>query len=190
MIRRAINFLLLLSAFIVSVYSYGSVPEWTIKPAESSLTFTATQNGAPVSGQFKTFSGDIHFDPNQLGASNVNIAVEIGSINDAYNKLTDTLKSKDWFDEKAFPQAVFKSSQFKKVGDKKFESNGTLTIRDKTLPVTLDLTLEEYGPTNAKMKGSTVIKRTDFGVGQGEWADTKLIKNEVRINFMVTATKK
>lgn len=190
MIRRSIHRLVLVFALFVSATSYGSVPAWTIKPAESTLTFTATQNGAPVTGQFKTFSGDIKFDPNQLAASNVNIVVEIGSVSDAYNKLTDTLKSKDWFDEKAFPRAVFKSSQFKKIGDKKYEANGTLTIRDKTLPVTLELTLEEYSATDAKMKGTTVIKRTDFGVGQGEWADTQLIKDNVQINFVVTATKK
>jgi len=181
------SFLLML--FTVTL-SLAAVPAWKIVPAESTLTFTAIQNGAPVTGQFKTFSGDINFDPNQLNASNVTIIVDVGSVSDAYSKLAETLKSSDWFNVALFPKAIFKSSQFIKTGDKNYESKGTLTLRDKTVPVTLTMTLDEYSATQARMKGSAIIKRTAFGVGQGEWADTSSIKDDVEIHFVVNAVKK
>jgi polyisoprenoid-binding protein YceI len=41
-----------------------------------------------------------------------------------------------------------------------------------------------------KVKGSLIIKRTVFGVGQGEWASTKEVKDDVVVDFVVTAVKK
>ena len=59
---------------------------------ESSLTFTTTQNDAPVTGQFKNFTGEINFDPNQLKANNIKIIVDVVSIQ-SYNQLSDTLRT-------------------------------------------------------------------------------------------------
>jgi len=178
--------ILLLSPLV----AFAGVPSWKIIPSESSLTFTATQNGAPVTGTFTNFYGEINFDPAQLGKSNVKIIVNVGSISDAYNELSDTLKSADWFNTKLFPQAVFQSNNFTKTSDKTYQAKGTLTIRDKTLPIVIIFSQQEYSQTKAKMMGNTIIKRTAFGVGQGEWSDTKAVKDDVQINFTVSATRK
>jgi len=177
--------------FLLSpLVAFADVPSWKIIPNESTLTFTATQNDAPVTSKFTDFSGDINFDPAQLDKSNVKIVVNVGSISDPYNQLSDTLKTPDWFNVKVFPQAVFQSSGFTKTGDKTYQAKGTLTIRDKSQPVVLNFTQEEYSQTKAKMTGNTTIKRTAFGVGQGEWSDTKAVKDDVQINFTVSATRK
>jgi polyisoprenoid-binding protein YceI len=168
----------------------ADTPTWQIVPSKSSLTFTATQNGAPVTGQFESFTGDIHFDPNQLSANNIKIVIDMNSITDSYNQLSDTLKTPAWFNTKLFPLAIFKSNEFKKIGDKTYQSKGMLTIRDKTLPVILTFTQEDYTQNEAMIKGSTIIKRTAFGVGQGEWADTTIIKDDVQINFTIKAIRK
>lgn len=165
-------------------------PNWELIPAESSLTFKATQNNAPVTGQFKSFSAEIKGDLTQPESCNVKITVDINSVFDAYNLIADTLKTSEWFNAKQFPQAVFQSSQFVKIDDKNFEVRGNLTIRDKTLPVTLKFSEEENTGSKKRVKGSTIIKRTSFGIGQGEWADTKAVKDEVQIDFVLTAVKK
>jgi len=185
---KKLSFTLL--ALLLPVICMATLPAWKIVPNESSLTFTATQNDAPVTGQFKKFTGDINFDPKLLSANNVKIVIDMSSITDAYNQLSDTLKEPDWFDVKKYPQAVFQSTEFVKTGDKTYQSKGTLTIRDKTLPVTLVFTQEEYTPTKAVIKGSTTVKRIAFGVGQGEWADTKAVKDDVQIDFTITAVAK
>jgi len=177
--------------FLLSpLVAFADVPSWKIIPNESTLTFTATQNGAPVTGKFTDFSGEINFDPAQLDKSNVKIVVNVGSISDPYNQLSDTLKSAEWFNTKIFPQAIFQSAGFTKTGDKTYQAKGTLTIRDKTQPIFLNFSQDEYSQTKAKMTGSTTIKRTVFGVGQGEWSDTKAVKDDVQINFTISATRK
>lgn len=176
--------------FLLPIVSLAAVPTWQILPNESRLTFTATQNNAPVTGEFKTFTGNINFDPEKLEENNVEIIVDISSVSDAYNQLADTLKNTDWFDTAQFPKAVFKANKFSKTDDKTYHANGTLTLRDKTIPITLTFTLDKISPTNILCKGSTILSRTAFGVGQGEWADTKAIKDEVRVDFVVSAQKK
>jgi polyisoprenoid-binding protein YceI len=162
---------------------------WQIEPNESEITFTGTQNGAPVSGNFKQFSGTIMFDPNDLKSSSINIIVDINSVITSYAELKDTLLNSDWFDAKAFPKAEFKSSEIDRVNDKEFAAKGTLTIRDKSQPIVLIFTESESG-SKATASGSTSIKRTAFGVGQGEWSGTGQVKDDVMINFKVVATKK
>jgi polyisoprenoid-binding protein YceI len=176
-------------SLFLPMLSLGAAPEWKIVPGESHLTFTATQNGAPVSGEFKKFTATINFDPGQLDNSNVKVVVDTSSISDPYNQLSDTLKGADWFNVKQYPQAVFTSTKFTKTGDKTYQTDGTLTLRDKTLPVILALTQEEYTNNKALFKGSTTIKRTAFGIGQGEWSDTKAVKDDVRIDFTISAVK-
>lgn len=180
----------LLALFILlPTLSFADAPAWKMVPTESTLSFTATQNGAPVTGKFTKFTGDIHFDPKQLDQSHVKIIVDVSSISDAYNQLSDTLKTPDWFNTKVFPQAVFEAKEFSKTGENSYQAKGKLTIRDKTQPVTLTFTSEEYTATKARMKGETTIQRTIFGVGQGEWADTKAVKDDVHVEFTVAAVK-
>lgn len=182
---KRLGFLIFILFF--SLKSFSATPRFQIVPDKSSLGFVATQNDSPVSGQFKKFQGTIQFDPQQLATSMVNIIVDMNSVNASYDQVADTLKAAEWFNVKIFPQATFKASKFKKTGDKSYQAEGTLTMRDKTLPLTLDFTLDEFSKTAAHVTGSAMLKRNAFGVGQGEWAATDSIKDDVKINFVVTA---
>lgn len=168
---------------------YASVSQWKIIPNESSITFTGTQNNAPASGSFKKFTGEIAFDPNQLSKSTVHIVIDMSSLTSSYSTFTDTLQSADWFDIKKYPQAIYEATHFTKTGNNTYQANGNLTIRDKTLPITLTFNAEPLSNTKVRAKGSVMIKRLDYGVGQGQWADTSLVKNEVQVNFTITAMK-
>jgi len=72
--------ILICITLLLPLITQAAIPAWQISPHDSTLSFTATQNNAPVSGSFKTFSGDIHFDPEQLAASNVRIVIALDSV--------------------------------------------------------------------------------------------------------------
>lgn len=190
MLKAPQSFIFLLPALLLLTPALAAAPTWNILPQDSSLTFTAIQNDAPVSGEFKKFSADISFDPLQAAGNKVKITIDMNSLTDPYGEISDTLKGKDWFDTTKYPTAVYQCSNFIKTGDKTWEAKGMLTIRDKTLPVTLSFTQEQYTGNAARIKGSTTIQRTAFGVGQGEWSDTSAVKDDVKINFVVSAVKK
>ncbi len=180
-------FLLLVA---ISILAKATPPEWQIDPSQSTLSFTATQNDAPVTGQFKTFRGDIFVDPNNYKASTVHIVVDMNSISVDYADVKNTLLTPDWFNVAAFPQAEFKSTDFTKTGNNTYQATGNLTIRDKTVPVTLTFTAEQPAKDTGVVKGSTTLKRSAFGVGQGEWAGTNQIKDDVKVDFKIVAKVK
>jgi len=183
------KYLLGLILLFIPTILMAAVPDWKIIPKESSLKFTATQNGAPVSGQFKSFDAEIHFDPDKLDESKVKITVHLASLATGYKDLTDTLITPSWFDIKAFPQAIFEASHFSKLDKDKYQADGTLTIRDKSAPVTLTFTADQSQKDKVIVKGNTTLNRSTFGVGQGEWSSTKEIKDPVEVNFTVAAMK-
>lgn len=174
-------------SMLLPILVQAAVPSWQIIPSESSITFTATQNNAPVSGSFTSFTGDIKFDPTQLAESHVRIVVDMNSVHSSYNEMSDTLKMADWFNIKLFPQAVFTADKFTKTGDNTYQANGMLKLRDKTLPTVLNFSVVDYSATAFHATGNTMIKRTAFGVGQGDWAKTDAVKDEVKVNFMLSA---
>lgn len=183
------KFVFITTFLFSSSFCYAATPKWQIIPDKSTITFTATQNDAPVTGEFKSFTGDIHFDPQQLSISNVTIIVDIASVKTSYAEIAKTLLSQEWFDVKTFPKATFKATSFSKIGDNNYQANGTLTIRDKTSPVTLTFTLQPVTKITTIAKGETTIQRSTFGIGRGEWASTDNIKDEVKINFTLSATR-
>ncbi len=182
-------FLVVTLLSLLSMIAYAAPPHWEIVPKDSSIIFTATQNNSPVAGQFKVFTGDINFDPAMLSASNVQITVEMSSVSTSYKDIENTLKSPEWFNAKLFPKAIFKATQFSKTGNNTYQANGTLSIRDKTIPIILHFTLDEYTQTKAHATGTTLLKRTAFGIGTGEWSKTDEVKDDVKVDFILSAVK-
>jgi polyisoprenoid-binding protein YceI len=181
-----------LAILTIPSLAQAAVPSWKIIPKNSEITFTATQNHAPIKGSFKTFTGEINFDRAQLDKSNVKVVIDIGSLSAADSDIIRTLLTPDWFDATKFPHAVFTANNFvkngkDKTGEDAYQAKGKLTIRDKTLPVTLSFVFKEYSPKEAQATGSASIKRTEFGVGQGEWSSSAVVEDGVQITFILTA---
>ena len=74
------------------------------------------------------------------------------------------------------------------VGKGQFEASGTLIIRGTSRPVKLPFRLTIDGDT-ARMTGSAVIDRRNFGVGQGEWTATDSVGANVTVKVAIVATR-
>jgi len=177
------------AAFFFPAISQAVSSHWQIIPAESQLTFEGTQNNAPVKGEFKQFNGEIMVDPDDYKKSTIAITVDINSVSASYADLVTTLVAPEWFDAKAFPKAEFKAADFEKTGENTYKAHGTLTLRGKTVLVDLLFSTEQPSADKGIITGTTTIKRTAFGVGQGDWASTDEIKDNVTVNFKVSAIK-
>jgi polyisoprenoid-binding protein YceI len=183
--KLLLTYLLLIFPIIAGA---NSLPTFKIDQTHSTLTFKATQNGTPLEGQFKNFTGTLLFDPAKLKESKVEITVAMDSLAGDYDELLTTLKTAEWFDSGVFPKATFKSTSITNIKDNLYQASGLLTIRDHTTPVIFNFTLDKYSSKELTAHGGTVIKRLDFQIGQGEWSNVSEIKNEVAVNFTLTAT--
>lgn len=175
--------------FLLMFISISTYADWQVVPSKSKLKFTATQNGAPITGEFKSFSGQLKFDPNNLKSSQFYITVDTNSVSMSFKELEDLLKNADWLDVIHAPKATFKSNSITKINGS-YAVKGIMIIHNKTEPTTVSFTLEEYSPTSLRAKGSATIKRTHFGIGKGEWKSTDEIKDDVKLEYELTAIKK
>jgi len=180
MIRNAIT---VLAAFLLAV-SLASA-----QAAPGKITISGKQMGAPVEGEFKKFTAQIQIDPANPAGGKATVDVDVVSIDIGLEDFNQELRSKTWFDAKNHPKATFVSSSIKPAGTGKLEASGKLTIKGKTLEVTVPLTVNTEG--NARVfEGTLPIRRTAFSVGEGEWKDTSIVADEVVIRFRIRAPAK
>jgi polyisoprenoid-binding protein YceI len=178
----------------------ADAPEWTVDPAKSSIAFTARQMGVPSTGTFKTFKATVKFDPDALDASVVEVIVDAVSADTGNPDIDKELKQEKWFDVTRFPTVRFATTAFRTktkdaTGKGVYEAVAKLTIRDVTEEVVLPFQLD-IGPDPAdaaklvaRVKGDLTLSRTRFGVGQGEWRDTKIVGDEVGLQIDVLARR-
>lgn len=150
----------------------------------SALEFTGTIAGGEFKGRFGKFDADIVFDPADLAGSRFRVVVQTGSADTADAERDASLKGPDFFDVARWPTATFEASRFRSTGPGRFEALGSLTLRGVTrdVPVTFEFEVPKDGP-HASLSGEATIRRLEFGVGQGEWRDTKWLGDEVRVRF-------
>lgn len=169
-------------------------PLWNMDKSQSSIVFKGGQMGKAFEGRFTDFDAEIRFAPDMLEASNVNVTIRTAAIHSGDKERDDTVKTGAWFDVKNFPVATYESSVFRKTDDTHFVSEGNLTIRDVTVPVTLPFTLtivadDVSGEKTATMQGSLTLDRSALQLGRGDWADPKSVANNVDVAITVVATQ-
>ena len=76
----------------------------------------------------------------------------------------------DFFDTTKFPKARFVTTAFHQAADGRVVADGVLTLRGISKPVTLGVVFVQHGAT-ATLDVTAQLKRLDFGIGTGQWAD-------------------
>lgn len=161
---------------------------WTVDPGASRLAFQGAVNGTPFTGVFRRWNAQIAFDPKALAASSVAVSVDLASAASGDADRDQTMPTADWFWVAKFARASFVSHAFRDLGGGRYVATGDLTLRGVTRPISLPFTLAIAGD-KAVMKGSAVIDRTAFGVGQGQWKSGDVVATKVTVNVDVTARR-
>jgi polyisoprenoid-binding protein YceI len=177
-------------AMLVTALGAATLPasaQQKLLPAQSSITFEIKQMGVPVQGHFKKFDAQINFDVAKLAASKVNFTVDIASTTLGAPEMDAELPKPTWFNTSKFPQAQFTSSAFKALGGGKYEVSGKLAIKGQSRDVTVPLTMTQSGPTTTA-SGVLPIKRLAFKIGEGDWADTSMVADDVQVKFKLALT--
>ena len=160
----------------------GSAGAADLLPAQSELGFTSRQMGVPVDGRFKRFDAKLNFDPKKPEIGQVTFTIELASVALGAPELEAELAKAPWFDSKKLPQASFQSSAIKASGAHRYEIAGKLTIKGQSRDIVVPITLTQAGNVTSA-SGGFVLKRLEFKIGDGEWADTSMVANEVQVKF-------
>lgn len=158
--------------------SAASATDWTVLPG-STLGFTGSFQGEAFEGRFGKFSPQISFDPAHLDKSRFDVRIEVGTASTSNDERDDMLRSADFFDSRKQPQARYVATRFRALGGNRYVADGVLTLHGASKPVALSFT---WTPgAKPVLDGQATLKRLDFAVGSGDWADTDLLPNEVKV---------
>ena len=165
----------------------SAAAHWNVDPA-GKLGFSVVWSGEPLNGVFKQWKADIAFDPADLAHAHVVATIQTGSVVTDYPEGDDGLKGALGFAVDRFPAAKFETVGFRRLPDGSFVADARLTIRGITRPLQLPFKLTIQG-NRAHVTGRATVLRTDFDVGQGEWAAPQPVAHQVTVTLDLTATK-
>ena len=162
--------------------------KYQITPQNSKVEFVGSKVTGSHNGSFQNFSGQIDHTGN-VEQSRVNITIKTDSITTDDAKLTQHLKTADFFDVAKFPEATFVSTAIKPGGEKgaSHTVTGNLTMHGVTKSITFPATIA-VTPDVASVDANFSINRKDFGINYAGAADN-LIRDDVVLKLNVRANK-
>lgn len=160
-----------------------------VQLTKSRLAFGYKQMNVPLEGTFAKFNVTARFDPAKPDQGQAKIDIDLASINTGNSDADEEVLGKLWFDTKQYPLARFEASRIKALGGERYQAQGKLTIKGKSRDVSAPFTVKAQG-NNATFDGALTIKRLDYDIGTGLWADLGTVANEVEIRFHFVASSK
>jgi polyisoprenoid-binding protein YceI len=145
----------------------------------STLGFSTDFQGESFDGSFKKFDATIRYDAENLADSKFDVKIDLASVETGDDDRDGALPDSDFFHIAKFPQAQFVTTGFRHSGSDVI-ADGTLSLKGISKPVSLTVKFTDKGDT-ATLDVATSIKRLDFNVGEGQYADTSTIGDEVKI---------
>ncbi len=158
----------------------------SIQADKSSLAFVFKQMGVSVDGKFRRFSAQLAFNPAKPETAKAELDVDLTSIDAGSAEANDEVLGKQWFNAKVYPSAKFVASNIKAIGGNRYQVTGKMSIKGRSQDVSAPFTLTPQG-NQAALDGAFVLKRADFAIGEGPWADFGTVANEIQIKVHLLA---
>jgi len=168
---------------------------YTIDKSHSQIGFNVRHAVvAKVRGTFKEFSGTGFFDIDEPSNSNLEVNINVASIDTANVDRDNHLKSDDFFSVSSYPTITLKSTSIKENGEASYLVTADLTIRDTIKSITFDLeylgdSVDPYGNQRIGLEGVFSINRIDYGIVWNTALETGgvLVSDKVNIEFEISA---
>lgn len=160
-----------------------------VDTAKSQVLFTFKQMNVPVDGKFAKFKADISYDAAKPEKSTAQVELDLAGTDAGSADANTEVRRKSWFDLPTYPVAKFVSSSVKPLGGGKFEATGKLTIKGKTQDASIPFSVKSEAGAYV-FEGQFVLQRLKFGLGEGVWADTETVANDVAVKFKLVQPAK
>ncbi len=151
---------------------------------DSTVTFVGSKVTGSHEGGFKQLEGFFTLGPDEQ-VNGGEIVIDMNSTWSDAEKLTEHLKSGDFFLIEKHPQSKFTVTGVEKT-DTGYQVSGNLLLRGVEKNITFPATAAKDGDA-VKVQAEFDIKRKDWGIVYAGKADD-LIRDEVIIRFDLTAT--
>ncbi len=161
-----------------------------VDAAKSEIAFSITQMGVRFDGRFDKWQGDIDFRPDALAQSTAAIDIDLASVDLASDDSDAAARGSLWLDTAKFPVARFRSTSIIAAGGNRYRVAGRLTLKGITRDCVVPIEVTADAAGNRVAVGSFTLKRLEYHVGEGEWADPATVADDiaVRIRIVLSAS--
>lgn len=175
---------LLAAALLIPGVLLAEEMGWKMDGTTSRLEFTATVEGAAMSGVFREFEARVQLDSKRPAEGSLDVTVVMASADMSDAEANRTIKGAEWFDVARYPRAEFHAKGIEPTAAGRYLARGILRLKGAQQPVQVPFTWAQTGDV-AQMDGELVIRRGDFNIGTGEWAATTVVGADVKVGFSV-----
>ena len=172
-----------LPALVLALAAAPALAADYVQAPGSTLAFGGMYQGEAFSGRLPGFDTRLSFDPADPGSGRLDVSIPMAGATTTNPDYDSEMRGKAFLSVAEFPQARYTASGFRKLDDGSYAADGTLSLHGVEKPVTLTFTWTP-GP-KPLLVGRATVRRLDFGVGAGDWADTDLIPDEIAVSTRV-----
>jgi polyisoprenoid-binding protein YceI len=155
----------------------------------SSIEFVGAKVTRKHDGKFGTFRGSIQNVDNDPTKSSATVEIDLASLSADDPKLTNHLKSPDFFDVAKYPKATFKTTSIKPGGESgaTHTVTGNLELHGVTKQISFPAKIKSTAD-GVQVEAEFAINRKDFGITYPGMAND-LIKEEVLLKLKLSGKK-
>ena len=176
----------LLVGLSLTTSSTFAAEDLTLVSSDSTIEFVGTKPGGKHKGGFQKFKVDASADFEDPNQSSIAVEIDAKSIWSDDDKLTNHLKSPDFFDVRNNPKITFESTKIvpgERNGDKLTATiTGDWMMLGKTVKVEIPVEAEVTEQT-IDMTAKFTIDRTKWGMNYGQGKIDNDVKVSVRLFF-------
>ena len=175
-------FLFLFLLNVIPSFSHAA-ERWILDKSLSTIEFELPVLFAKnVKGSFNTIDGFVELDLNQKENNKAIFYVEVNDLDMNYIKYKDLLLSNFFFDAQQFPKAVVDTKKFSYVNETEFSMDVELTIKGKSAIVPLVINVKRLAEELVQIQSELIFSRTAFEIGIGNWKNTTILKDKVKLS--------
>ena len=177
-------YLLLILLFLCSYIQANE--KWIIDKNLSEITFEVPVLFATnVSGEFTNFDGFVEIDVKNKKNNKAILSVEIDSLEINYKRYKDLILGPKFFDLSNYPIGVLDTKKFSYQNEEDLKLDIELTIKGISKIVETDLVVNRLSADIVQIVGKLEFNRNDFEIGTGNWKNTSILKNKIKINSSI-----
>ena len=179
-VKKLIYLILILSCF--SSYSIAK-ERWILDNKISEITFEVPVLFAEnVMGKFNTIDGFVEIDTLDKKNNKAILSVNINSLEMNYKKYKNLILSDIFFNSDKYPIGVIDTKKFSYNNEEKLNLDIELTIKGTTRVVNTELLVIKLTNDLVQIKSELKFSRNDFNIGTGNWKNTTILKDKIKIN--------
>ena len=175
-------FLFLFLLNVIPNFSHAA-ERWILDKSLSTIEFELPVLFAKnVKGNFNTIDGFVELDVNHKENNKAIFFVEVNDLDMNYIKYKDLLLSNVFFDAQQFPKAVVDTKKFSYLNETEFSLDVELTIKGKSAIVPLVINVKRLAEELVQIQSELIFSRTAFEIGIGNWKNTTILKDKVKLS--------